>query len=63
MHPASVSDLSGGADTQVPTFVGRLAVNGVPTRRNKAPKLNGGIAAHTSSDVFKSFVQTIAFDC
>ena len=44
------------ADTQAAAFVDRLSVNGVETRRLKAPKIGGGIAAHASSDMFKSLV-------
>ena len=44
------------ADTQAAAFVDRLSVNEVKTRRLKAPKIGGGIAAHASSDMFKSFV-------
>ena len=42
------------SDTQTVTFADRLSVDGVSARRSKAPKMNGGIAAHASSDMFKS---------
>ncbi|KAL9097366.1 MAG: hypothetical protein Q9163_006351 [Psora crenata] len=43
------------ADTQIATVQSdRLSVNGVTARRSKAPKLAGGIAAHTCSDMYKS---------
>ena len=42
------------ADTQAATFVDRLSVNGVETRRLKAQRIGGGIAAYASSDMFKS---------
>lgn len=45
------------ADTQTTNFVDWLSVNGVEARRSKAPKLNGGIAAYASSDMFKSPVR------
>ena len=44
------------ADTQAAAFVDRLSVNGVETRRLKAPKFGQGVAAHASSDMFKSLV-------
>ena len=48
------ASLVGPTDTQIATIqTDRLSVNGVSARRSKAAKLNGGIAAHTSSDFFK----------
>ena len=44
------------ADAQAAALVDRLSVNGVETRRLKAPKIGKGIAAHASSDMFKSLV-------
>ncbi len=41
-------------DTQIATFSDKLSVNGVPARRSKGSKMSGGIAAHASSDMFKS---------
>ncbi|KAL9123778.1 MAG: hypothetical protein Q9217_006827 [Psora testacea] len=60
MAPAAANDLSsltmqGATDTHIATLQSdRLSVNGVPARRCKAPKLAGGIAAHTSSNMYKS---------
>ena len=54
MVPPTAIDLGGIADNQLATFSDKLSVNGIPGRRNKAPKLSGGIAAHASSDMFKS---------
>ena len=45
------------ADTQSAIFVDRLSVDGVEARRSRAPKLNGGIAAYTSSQMFKGPVR------
>ena len=45
------------ADTQTIILADRLGVNGVEARRSRAPKLNGGIAAYASSDMFKSPVR------
>ena len=45
------------ADTQTAIFADRLSVDGVEARRSRAPKLNGGIAAYTSSEMFKSPVR------
>lgn len=44
-------------DTQIATFSDKLSVNGVAARRSKAPRIAGGIAAHASSDMFKSPVR------
>ena len=57
MAPPSATDIPSVSDTQVATFSGPLSVNGVSTRRAKAPKMFGGIAAHASSDMFKSVVR------
>ncbi len=54
MSPPAAVDMQSATDTQLATFADRLSVNGVPSRRSRAPKLSGGIAAHTSSDMFKS---------
>lgn len=50
-------DALGITDTQIATLSGPLSVNGVASRRAKAPKMSGGIAAHASSDMFKSPVR------
>lgn len=54
MAPPTAIDLQSVSDTQTATFLGPLSVNGVPARRAKAPQISGGIAAHASSDMFKS---------
>ena len=51
---SSVLGAQSVTDTQAPTVSGPLSVNGVAARRAKAPKMPGGIAAHASSDMFKS---------
>ena len=57
MSPSAI-DPQAIADTQAAAFIDRLSVNGVETRRSKAPRIGGGIAAHASSDMFKSLVWT-----
>lgn len=47
-------DVRSTTDTQIATFSDKLSVNGVAARRSKAPRMGGGIAAHASSDMFKS---------
>ena len=62
MAPPIATDIQGTMDTQIATISDRLSVNGVPARRSKAPKISGGIAAHASSDMFKSTVRCQVFD-
>ena len=57
MAPPSAINTPSISDTQVATFSGPLSVNGVSTRRAKAPKMPGGLAPHASSDMFKSPVR------
>ena len=57
MVPPVATDVQGTMDTQIATFSDRLSVNGVAARRSKAQKISGGIAAHASSDMFKSPVK------
>ena len=59
MAPPTALDVQSISDTQIATFLDRLSVNGVSARRSKAPKMGGGIAAHASSDMFKSPVSTV----
>lgn len=54
MAPPSAIDVQSVTDTQIVTISTPLSVNGVPTRRAKAPRIPPGIAAHASSDMFKS---------
>lgn len=54
MVPLSATDIQGTMDTQIATFSEKCSVNGVTARRLKGSKLSGGIAAHASSDMFKS---------
>ena len=58
MVPPTALEVQSTTDTQIATFSDKLSVNGVPARRSKAPKINGGVAAHASSDMFKSPVRT-----
>ncbi|MCJ1378163.1 Aromatic/aminoadipate aminotransferase 1 [Xylographa soralifera] len=53
MAPPTAIDLQSVTDTQVATISGPLSVNGVPARRNKAPKMDGGLVAASSSEMFK----------
>lgn len=57
MVPPSALDVRSTTDTQIATFSDKLSVNGVAARRSKAPRIAGGIAAHASSDMFKSPVR------
>ena len=54
MAPPSAIDAQSVTDTQTATLSGPLSINGVSARRAKAPQISGGIAAHASSDMFKS---------
>ena len=54
MVPPTALDVQAITDTQIATFSDGLSVNGVAARRSKAPAISGGIAAHASSDMFKS---------
>ena len=56
MVPPTALDVQSTTDTQIATFSDKLSVNGVPARRSKAPRISGGVAAHASSDMFKSSV-------
>lgn len=52
MTPIAV-DLLASDDTEPATLIRPLDVNGVKARRDKAPKLIGGLAAAASSEMFK----------
>lgn len=54
MVPPTALDVQSTTDAQIATFSDKLSVNGVPARRSKAPRMPGGIAAHCSSDMFKT---------
>ncbi len=58
MVPPTALDVQSTTDTQIATFSDKLSINGVPARRSRAPKISGGLAAHASSDMFKSPVST-----
>lgn len=53
----SILEPPGVEDTHAVTVIGPLSVNGVPSRRAKAPQMAKGVAPHTSSDVFKGPVR------
>ena len=59
MVPPTTLDVQGMTDTQIATFSDPLSVNGVAARRSKVPKISGGVAAHASSDMFKSPVRVM----
>ncbi|KAI4119328.1 MAG: hypothetical protein LQ338_007288 [Usnochroma carphineum] len=54
MAPPSAIDAQAASDTQAAAFVEGLSINGVRARRSKAPAISSAIAAHGSSDMFKS---------
>ncbi|KAI9720010.1 MAG: hypothetical protein M1812_003136 [Candelaria pacifica] len=54
MVPPSAIDVEAISDTTSIVFPDPLTVNGVSSRRAKAGMLNGGVAASTNSDLFKS---------
>ena len=54
MVPPTALDVASPSDIQIVTYSDKLTVNDVQARRSRAPKLGGGIAAHASSDMFKS---------
>jgi len=54
-HPATV-DMEGVSDTKAIVIPNPLTVNGLSAHRAKAPKLVAGVAAWTSSDMFKTLV-------
>ena len=51
--PSAIDPPAAVADTFTPTFIERLSVNGVRSRRLKAIDIPKGLAPATSSDVFK----------
>jgi hypothetical protein len=56
MAPPSAIDIRGLTDTEALIYPNPLTVNEVTERRAKAGKLIAGVAAGTSSDLFKSKV-------
>ena len=50
----SVMDPQAGTDTQAVTISDRMSVNGVEARRSKHSLISKAVAAHASSDMFKS---------
>ncbi len=53
MAPPTALNAHAVADTEATAVPSRLTINEVPSQRAKAGKLNGGVAAATSSDLFK----------
>lgn len=61
--PAAIEvEVKGVTDISSVVIPDPLTVNDVPHRRAKAPKMSGGVAAHASSDMFKSPVCYIDLD-
>lgn len=56
MSPPSAIDVEvvGITDTEGIALPDPLTVNGIPGRRAKSQKISMGVAAHASSDMFKS---------
>ncbi|KAI9813150.1 MAG: Aromatic/aminoadipate aminotransferase 1 [Pycnora praestabilis] len=54
MSPPSAINIEGVTDTESILLPSPLTINDVPSRRAKAGLLNGGVAAATNSDLFKS---------
>ena len=57
MVPPTALDVQATTDTQIALFADKLSVNGVAARRSKQPAISGGLAAPSSSDMFKSPVR------
>jgi hypothetical protein len=55
-YPATI-DVEGVSDTQAVVIPNPLTVNGLLAHRARAPKLVAGVAAWTSSDMFKTLVR------
>lgn len=54
-HLATI-DVEGVSDTQAIIISDPLTVSGISANRARAPKLVAGVAAWTSSDMFKTLV-------
>ena len=53
MAPPMATDTQSTMDNQITNLSVGLTVDGVAARRSKAKQMSWGIAAHTSSDMFK----------
>lgn len=53
MAPPTAIDMIPISDPPNLSFSGRPSVNDILARRSKAPVMSGGVAANTSSDMFK----------
>ena len=53
MAPPMATDMQSTMDTQITNSSVGLTIDGVAARRSKAKPMSWGIAAHTSSDIFK----------
>ena len=59
MAPPMATDIQKNMDSKITSFSAGLTVDGVAARRSKAKQTNWGIAAHTSSDMFKGPVRPL----
>ena len=57
MAPPMATDTQTTMDTKITNFSAGLTIDGVAARRSKAKQTNWGVAAHTSSDMFKGPVR------
>ncbi len=53
MAPPMATETQITKDNQITSLSVGLTIDGVAARRSKAKQMNWGIAAHTSSDMFK----------
>jgi aromatic amino acid aminotransferase I len=65
MAPPSVDDVAVHAtsDGEAIVIPDPLTFDGVPGRRSKSAKFNGGIAAYTTSDFYKTPVSSAIIFC
>ena len=57
MAPPMATDTQITMDTQITNLSAGLTIDGVAARRSKAKQMSWGVAAHTSSDMFKGSVR------
>lgn len=62
MAPTAI-DVEGVRDTEGIAIPDPLTVSGIAVRREKAGRLIAGVAAHTTSDFFKSPVCSLYHTC
>ena len=59
MAPPMATNTQTTMDTQITDLSAGLTIDGVAARRSKAKQMNWGVAAHTSSDMFKGPVRVL----